>query len=55
VNGNEFWFTSHDNAFQVVRLDRGGGGCTSVGASDAALLLLGLAGLVRWRKPAKHS
>jgi MYXO-CTERM domain-containing protein len=54
VNGNEFWFTSHDNAFQVVRLDRGGG-CTSVGASDAALLLLGLAGLVRWRKPAKHS
>jgi len=51
VNGNEFWFTSHDNAFQVVRLDQSGtgGGCGSAGGSSAAVLL-GLLALVRRRK-----
>ena len=49
LNGNEFWFTSHDNALQVVRLDQGGGGCASAGGSSAPVLL-GLLALVRRRK-----
>ena len=49
VNGNEFWFTSHDNAFQVVTLDRSTGGCSSFGSSDA-LLLLGLVPLALRRR-----
>jgi uncharacterized protein (TIGR03382 family) len=51
VNGNEFWFTSHDNAFQVVHLDTSatGGGCSSAGGSGA-VVLLGLLALGRRRK-----
>ena len=50
-NGNELWFTSHDNAFQVVRLDQSasGGGCSSAGGSGA-MVLLGLLALGRRRK-----
>jgi len=49
LNGNELWFTSHDNALQVVHLDQGGGGCASAGGPSAAVLL-GLLALIRRRK-----
>jgi hypothetical protein len=48
-DGAQLWFTSHDNAFQVVRVDMGGGGCSSLSPSDA-LALIGLLPLLRRRK-----
>jgi uncharacterized protein (TIGR03382 family) len=48
---NELWFTSHDNGFQVVRLQTGGAsGCSSVGASTAILTAAGLLVLLRRRR-----
>jgi hypothetical protein len=46
----DIWATSQDNGFIVLRMDQGGGGCTSAEGSLGGLVALGLMHLFRRRK-----
>jgi hypothetical protein len=49
----DIWATSQDNGFIVLRMDQGGGGCTSAEGSLGGLIALGFMHLFRRRKSAR--
>jgi len=53
VSSGDIWITSQDNGFMVVRLNEGGGGCTSAEGSLGGLIALAIGQLLRRRKSSK--